>query len=217
MKKSGEKQRMAAIAAMLGWCVLLIAYRLYRAPDRQAFGLLWNLFLALVPLGCSWAFQVARARRRRIAAGAFFFLWLLFLPNAPYILTDLIHLGPRPNNSLWFLMAMLLSCAGTGTILGFLSLAHVQGEIEKSSGETAGRIVAVASLLLCGFGIYLGRFLRLNSWNAFTHPIRLGHAIAQQFVDPGPHPHPLAFTLVFGLGLIVAYFALRAIAASTKN
>jgi uncharacterized membrane protein len=213
MKVSIEKQRLAAVGMMLLWCVTLIAYRMHLAADLQAVGLLWNLFLAVVPLFMSVAFQAASARRRSLLAGVCFLLWLLFLPNAPYILTDLIHLAPRPGVPLWYVLAMLLSCAGTGALLGYLSLLNVHLVIERKFGKVVGWIVAAASLMLCGFGIYLGRFLRWNSWDAFTNPLPLLKAIIGQFVDAGPHPHPLSVTLIFGTGLIIGYLALRAIAA----
>jgi uncharacterized membrane protein len=141
-------------------------------------------------------------------AGVFFSLWLLFLPNAPYILTDLIHLVPlasQPDVPLWLLLAMLLSCAGTGTLLGYLSLMQIHSAVEQNFGRTAGWSVAIGSLTLCGFGIYIGRFLRWNSWDAFANPISLLKSVAGQFIDAGPHPHPAGVTLVFGMGLLIGY------------
>lgn len=198
---------------LLGWCGALLAFRMLRGADMLAVGLGWNLCLATIPLFWSTAFGQAIARGHRAAAVLFFCLWLLFLPNAPYILTDLIHLGPRPNIPLWYMLALLLSCAGAGTLLGFLSLLDVHAIIEQKFGLLAGWAVAIASLLGCGFGIYVGRFLRWNSWDILTRPIRLLRAMAWQFIDPGPFPHPVPVTLVFGLGLVVGYLALRTVAA----
>ncbi|HEX8235502.1 MAG TPA: DUF1361 domain-containing protein [Abditibacteriaceae bacterium] len=219
MRLSPEKQRLIAVALLLLWCTTLIVYRAYRASGsfdasgiKSMAGLLWNLFLATVPLLWSSAFRAFMERKRPILAGIFFFLWLLFLPNAPYILTDLVHLAPRPDVPLWYVLALLLSCAGAGTMLGYISLLEVHKVIEHRSGKVAGWTVAAGSLMLCGFGIYLGRFLRWNSWDAFTNPIRLAKSILGQFIDPGPHPHPLSVTLIFGMGLIVGYLTLRAVA-----
>lgn len=209
---------------MLLWCAGLLACRSRLASgaysgggDKSSFGLLWNLGLAVVPLLWSGAFQAAEARGRPGLAGVFLLLWLLFLPNAPYLLTDLLHLRPSASVPLWFLLAVLLSCAGAGTMLGYLSLAQVQAVIERRRGRTAGWAVAVGALMLCGFGIYLGRFLHWNSWDAFVHPARLLGTIGGQFVHPGARPHPLAVTAVFGVGLIVGYLALRAFAASAHS
>jgi uncharacterized membrane protein len=214
---SKEKQPLAVVGLLWLWCAALIGFRIHLASDGLAVALLWNLFLATVPLVWSWAFASAMQRHRPVLAGACFLLWLLFFPNAPYLLTDLIHLGPRPSVPLWFLLAMLLSCAGAGTLLGFLSLGHIHTVVEQKWGRASGWAVVAGSLLLCGFGIYLGRFLRWNSWDAFTHPLRLLRSIAGQFVDSGPYPHPVPVTLVFGVGLLIGYLGLRVVAASTST
>ena len=214
MNLSKEKQRLAVVGLLWLWCALLIGYRIHLAPDGLALGLLWNLFLASVPLLWSSAFASAMRRGRGLLAGACFFLWLLFFPNAPYLLTDLLHLAPRPFVPLWFLLAMLLSCAGTGALLGYLSLMRVHCAVEEKWGQATGWVVVAASLLLCGFGIYLGRFLRWNSWDAFTKPVQLLRSVAGQFVDAGSYPHPAGVTLIFGVGLFIGYLGLRVVAAS---
>jgi uncharacterized membrane protein len=156
-------------------------------------------------------------RQRPVWAGIFFCLWLLFLPNAPYILTDLIHLAPRPHVPLWFILALLLSCAGTGAMLGYLSILDVHAVVEEKFSKTTGWAVAISSLLLCAFGIYLGRFLRWNSWDALANPLQLLRSIVRQFIDPSVHPHPLGVTVVFGLGLILGYLALRVVALPNRS
>jgi uncharacterized membrane protein len=218
MQLSLEKQRLIAVGLLLLWCIGLIVARVHFATEaspryvKSGQGLLWNLFLAVVPLLWSMAFQASGARRQPFLMSLFFLLWLLFLPNAPYILTDLIHLAPLPGVPLWYVLAMLLSCAGTGTLLGYLSLLNVHFVIAEKFGKIAGWSVAITTLILCGFGIYLGRFLRWNSWDAFTNPLSLGKTIFEQFINAGPHPHPLPVTFIFGTGLILGYLALRAIA-----
>ena len=220
---SQTNQRRAGVAGMLLWCLLLLAYRSHLSVhsygekgEKSSRGLVWNLFLATLPLLWSAAFQAATARSRPVFAGVFFFLWLLFLPNAPYLLTDVLHLKPGADVPLWYLLAVLLSCAGTGTLLGYLSLLQVQAVVEKKYGMRAGWAVAAGSLLLCGVGIDLGRFLRLNSWDVFVHPLRLLRGIAAQFSHPGAQP-PLAVTLVFGGGLLLGYLVLRVFFAPLRK
>ncbi|MGI4790968.1 MAG: DUF1361 domain-containing protein [Janthinobacterium lividum] len=213
---SQANQRLASVSGMLLWCLMLLAYRSHLSVhsygengEKSTRGMVWNLFLAIIPLLWSTAFQAANARKRPLFAGIFFFLWLLFLPNAPYLLTDLLHLKPGADVPLWYLLAVLLSCAGTGTMLGYFSLLPVHAVIEQDYGKSVGWVVAACSLLLCGFGIYLGRFLRENSWDVFVHPFRLARVIAEQFINSGSQPHPLVVTLVFGGGLVVGYLVLR--------
>ena len=224
MTISIRQQRLAIVGALLLWCTALIWYRIYLASglhhtigEKAGLGLLWNLFLATVPLLWSSAFQTATIRQRPVWAGIFFCLWLLFLPNAPYILTDLIHLAPRPHVPLWFILALLLSCAGTGAMLGYLSILDVHAVVEEKFSKTTGWAVAISSLLLCAFGIYLGRFLRWNSWDALANPLQLLRSIVRQFIDPSVHPHPLGVTVVFGLGLILGYLALRVVALPNRS
>src|SRR4051794_11587901 len=102
MRLSKEKQRFVVLGVLLLWCAALIAYRMRLAPDKLPIWLAWNLVLAAVPLLFSAAFRSASARKRSVLAGASFVLWLLFLPNSHYILTDLFHLWPPPEVPLWY-------------------------------------------------------------------------------------------------------------------
>lgn len=188
--------------------------------------MIWNLFLAVLPLLFGLAFIKCMQRENRFLTGFYFVLWLLFLPNAPYLLTDLIHifdaLGAYDSNQvkpakLWSLLAMLLSCAGTGTLLGYFSLFDVQQIIEVKRGARMGWIVAVSSLMLCGFGIYLGRFLRWNSWDVFVHPLRFARLMLGKTTHFDGQPQPLVVTFVFGIGLILGYVALRVFAAGLQE
>lgn len=208
--------RLLVVAALLGWSVSLVLFRLYLGHDGLGYGLLWNLFLAALPLLWSSTFQSAVARKHRIWASVSFVLWILFLPNAPYLLTDLIHLAPRPNVPEWYILAMLLSCAATGTLIGYVSLMDVQAAIERRFGFYVGWLLALSSLMLCGFGIYLGRFLRWNSWDALTRPLEFARTVIGQFVDAGPHPHPVPVTLIFGGGLVIGYVALRVLTTPAR-
>lgn len=219
-------QRRASVALLL-WCVGLLTYLGYLIShasvnfrDKSAFGMLWNLFLAVVPWLWSSAFDWANVRKSPALAGLFFFLWLLFLPNAPYLITDLLHLKPSHAVPLWYLLATLVSCAGAGTLLGYLSLSQVQSVITQTWSKTAGWAVAAGSLLLSGFGIYLGRYLHWNSWDVFVHPTQMvrdihgqfrgGQFLGVQFPHPGSHPPAVAVTLVYGIGLLVGYLVWHA-------
>jgi uncharacterized membrane protein len=220
---SNTNQRLASVVIVLLWCQGLLTCQTYLMSHsvlsrgaKSTLGMSWNLFLSVLPLIWSSAFRSADARRRPVSAGIYFFLWLLFLPNAPYLLTDLVHLIPVPHVPPWYLLAVLMSCAGAGTMLGYLSLIQVQSVIEQKWGRRIGWAVAVGSLLLCGFGIYVGRFLQKNSWDIFVHPLSLMRTIGQQCIDPGANPQPLVVTVVFGVGLVIGYLVLRVFSASLR-
>ena len=202
------ERRLLIFAALVAWCGSLLAARVYRSGTLTYTFLLWNLFLAMLP--ALFGFVFARATQR--GGGAFvrtisFVLWLLFLPNAPYIITDFVHLKALPRIPLWFDTALLLSFAGTGLLLAYSSVADVQSAIAARFGRLAGWLVAFFSLLLSGFGIYLGRFLRWNSWNAITEPVDVAKFIARHSMHPLVHQRGIAVTLIYGAGLALGYVA----------
>lgn len=135
------------MCVLLLWCAVLIAYRVHLAHDSLPRWLAGNLCLAAAPVVFSSAFQRASARRRPVLAYTFLILWLLFLPNAPYILTDLVHLSARPNVPLWYDLALLLSCGGAGALLGYISLMGVQKVFEERFGNAIGWGVASGALV----------------------------------------------------------------------
>jgi uncharacterized membrane protein len=210
-------RRLGVIAMLMVWCVLLIAVRVERTGSWSFVFLIWNLFLAGIPLAASTLLQIAKAIRLPLAIQAICFgLWLLFFPNAPYLLTDLIHLGAKPLVPVWYDLALLLSFAGTGLLLGYLSLVDVQEAVTRRFGAAIGWIVALCCLLLSGFGIYLGRFLRWNSWEIATNPSGLFYEIADRLIHPWSHPRTMAVTAVFGIALALGYIALRLLFAPTS-
>jgi uncharacterized membrane protein len=138
-----------------------------------------------------------------------FVVWIVFLPNAPYIITDFVHLTTRPGIPFWYDTALLVSCAGTGLLLGYTSIADVQLVIARRFSPLVGWLLVVAVVLLSGFGIYLGRFLRWNSWDTLTSPRQLSLEITDRLLNPLSHPQTVGVTVVYGVGLFLGYVALR--------
>ncbi len=202
-------RRRSLLGVTLFWSVGLLVYWRWWSPDYLARGMLWNLFLASVPLGFSVVFQKALAAQKTTVAALAFGGWLLFFPNAPYVLTDLFHLRSPVGVPLWFLFVALLSCGATGAWLGYLSLAKVHDVVARRWGSRAGWSLAVGTLFLAAFGIYLGRFLRWNSWDIFLHPIALLKSMLRQLHQSGPFPHPIPVTLVLGGALLLGYLVFR--------
>ncbi|HEX6159596.1 MAG TPA: DUF1361 domain-containing protein [Thermoanaerobaculia bacterium] len=211
-------KRFLVFGALLGWCMLLLGVRIARSNAFYFFFLSWNLFLAAVPYGAAVVLETLdRSRRHGAMQWTAFVIWLLFLPNAPYIITDFIHLRPRPPIPLWYDMLLLLSSAGTGVLLGYGSMLIVQRVIARRFGKRQGWLLAVLTMMLSAFGIYLGRFLRFNSWDAFTDPLPLFADIAQRLMNPMAHPKTFAVTLLFGMALTLGYIALHVIAEDTRE
>ncbi|HEX6101015.1 MAG TPA: DUF1361 domain-containing protein [Thermoanaerobaculia bacterium] len=201
-------KRILAFTALLAWCGVLLALRASRAHNTTYFFLVWNLFLAAVPFAAALLFE----RAKGLITGAItFVVWLVFLPNAPYILTDFIHLRPRPPVPLWFDVLLLLSAAGTGLLLGYGSVMIVQRVIERRRGTRTGWLVATVALFLSAFGIYLGRFVRFNSWEVVTDPMPLFADISYRLLNPAQHPRTFAVTALYGFALLLGYVALHVV------
>jgi len=197
-----------ALGAASALCVALVEYRIHHTGNSLYQFLVWNLFLAWVPLGIALA-AFHRARRRvDIVVGGLLVLWLLFFPNAPYIVTDFVQLERTADAPYWYDAGTVLAFAWTGVLLGFASLFLVQTVVRQWRGVVAGWVFAAVALALGSLGIYLGRFLRLNSWDALEHPSvlpRIVHAVAR---DPFAYQEAIGVTVLFTLALSFAYFLL---------
>ena len=205
-----ELARLAPYVALLLLSSALIAFRIHRTDSITYLFLAWNLFLAAVPLCASTALRLGD----RLGAPPLFLLpllglWLLFLPNAPYILTDLLHLREKPPVPVWYDLGLLLTCAGTGLAFAYRSLIDVEAILSRWLGRSAALALSVLMLFLSGFGIYLGRFLRLNSWEALTDPIGVFGLVTERLLDPLAHPRTWGVTVLFGLLLSLGYAVVR--------
>jgi uncharacterized membrane protein len=175
-------RRTLAIAALLAasaLCVATVEIRTHETGDAYYRFLIWNLILAWVPLVLAMA-AYGRARRRvDLTVAVLLVPWLLFFPNAPYLLTDFIHLGEGPA-PLWYDALMLSAFAWTGLLLGFASLYLVQMILRRAFGTVAAWLGVVMALSLGSIGVYVGRFIRFNSWDALLHPIRVAEVVNEQ-------------------------------------
>ena len=133
-------------------------------------------------------------------------VWLLFFPNAPYILTDLFHLHQRAGVPVWFDLILILSYAWTGLWAGMISLRTIQEELIQKTFKKGSFLVIITLLFITGFGIYLGRFLRFNSWDLIQEPGTLVKSIAERFIHPFQHPRTWGVTLGMGALLNFMYW-----------
>lgn len=152
-------------------CCIMLCIRMYFTHSIYFLFLVWNLFLAIVPLGIAYYLYKCyqRYRGRYFLLVALALLWLLFLPNAPYIITDFVHLHSRPYIPLWFDVMLIFSFSITGLIAGLISLYFIHEVVELLINKITGWIFIGITTFLCGYGVYLGRVLRCNSWDLFTN------------------------------------------------
>lgn len=170
--------------------------------------LLWNLILAGIPLVIAVTLHHKMKDIKTIFLLPLIGLWLLFFPNSPYILTDIFHLRPRDGIALWFDLLLLITYAWNGLILGFYSLWHIQELVKKRWGKVLANIVIGISLFLAGFGVYLGRFLRWNSWDILTDPQGLILDILHRISHPFQHSATWGMTLIMAYFLVIAYVSI---------
>jgi uncharacterized membrane protein len=198
-----------------------VAYR-YRVSGVLVFrSLLWNLVLACVPFPLAWAGEALTRgglrSARMVPASACLGLWLLFLPNAPYLVTDLVHLEPAAGAPLWYDALLYAAFAFTGLLLGYASVALVQVSVQRVLGRAAGWLVSLGALVLSAFGVYLGRVERWNSWNVVDSPRSLARRIVEPLRNPFQNPLTIRYTVVFAALLVVGYVVLVAMAAVMRE
>jgi uncharacterized membrane protein len=210
-----SSRRSAVYIALLSssfMCAAMVATRIWYTGTRGFAFLLWNLFLAWIPFVAAISLYDRDRRGRRggwqLAITA---VWLLFYPNAPYIVTDLIHLVEHPSKLVWFDLVLIATCAWTGLLLGFVSLSLVQSVVRRRFSGIAGWAFVVATTGLGAFGIYLGRFLRWNSWDVLTEPHRLFDDVWVRLVNPFAHTQTIVVWLILSGFLLVAYLAIAAL------
>ncbi|HEY9046863.1 MAG TPA: DUF1361 domain-containing protein [Ohtaekwangia sp.] len=190
-------------------CVTLVAFRVQYTSKVTFVFLVWNIFLALVPYMISTLLVLYHHTIKQAAwLWIPFMVWLCFFPNAPYILTDLFHLKQRPGVPYWYDLALILFFAWNGLMLGFASMMDIQAVFTARFKPWIGWTISIGSLLLGGFGIYLGRYLRWNSWDVISSPMQLLHDIATRILNPFQHPQTYGVTILFSTFLLLGYILL---------
>jgi uncharacterized membrane protein len=188
--------------AALTWCFSLLTFRTLWTWNLDYAFLVWNLALATIPLIFSFLFVQLRNTVARLFA---FSLWLIFLPNAPYIITDFMHLRHVTSGPIWLDIVLLFSCSATGLAIAFYSLAEIHQHFRARNSPRLGWTIAISTAFLSGFAIYLGRFLRWRSIDIFQQPFTLGADIVARAIDPLHHPRAWGVTFAFGILFTVAY------------
>jgi uncharacterized membrane protein len=136
-------------------------------------------------------------------------LWLAVFPNAPYLLTDFIHLRNGATIPIWYNILMFFAAAWAGLIAAFYSLSQIEELLLKYFKKPVVWCIVSISLIFTGFGIYIGRFLRWNSWDLFVNPRELSNDVWLVLFQPGKHPDALFFTAIFFVFMLVSYVAWR--------
>ena len=197
------------ILAFLLFIVLMLTLRISYANNVRYAFLLWNLFLAWIPFQLSVTLTASGNRHKWYS---YFLLlsWLLFFPNALYIITDLVHLDESNGDvPVWCDAILLFTCSVTGLIMAFVSLYQVEIFLRRNiSPKHTGKLV-MAAIFLGSFGVYVGRFLRWNSWSIITKPQLLFNDISSHILLPFHHYKTWAVTLLLTCLFSLLYFAVK--------
>jgi len=196
-----------------GLCGALFLARAVETDSSSWRFLVWNLVLAWIPFVLALALY--DANRRGSARGWQLLLasgWLLFLPNAPYIVTDFLHVGVIGGAPIWFDASLVAAFAATGVMLGLASLLLVQSVVSRTWGELWSWLVLVPVLGLCSLGIALGRIARFNSWDAVSQPDAILRVLGDKLLDPWSAARGIALVGALTVSLAVGYLVLYAVA-----
>jgi len=205
-----------AIASIL--CFGFSLYRVSFTESEKFLFINWNLFLAFLPwVLTSLVMMKPKIQSKKGTLFLLLFSWLIFFPNAPYILTDLFHLSSNSAMPMWFDLILILSFAWVGLIFGFLSLWDIEKLMSSKLSKTQISIVSSALLFLSSFGIYLGRYLRFNSWDIINNPIELISDVGDRVIAPFDHPRAWGMTIFMGIFLNMIYWSLKLIKAQKAD
>ena len=191
-----------ALIVSLLLSLLFVTFRVFYFREGLFLFLVWNLFLAAIPY--AMALWVESRRLRGRVAGLL--LCVLFLPNAPYMITDLFHLRWHGAESIWFDTLLITSFAWNGLLLFFYTLRKLE-HVFMQSWHALLRFGSVFILsALSSYGIYIGRYLRFNSWDVLTKPSLLIREIGGHILHPFDHPRTWSMTVAYALFLLIAYY-----------
>jgi len=189
---------------------LLSLFRVYYTNSSLFLFLNWNLFLAFIPWMLTTILLIKpELQKKRLVLFAVLFFWMLFFPNALYILTDLFHLQVNSLMPVWFDMILILSFAWTGLLFGFLSLIDIEKILAEYTNVKVISFVSAFLLFAASFGIYLGRYLRWNSWDIIAQPVLLFYDISDRIINPFAHPATWGMTILMGLMLNMFYWSFK--------
>jgi uncharacterized membrane protein len=204
--------RRSEVEQLLIWCnsfsLSLMVFRIWYAGHLLFAFLEWNLFLAFVPFAISKTMAGLLINKKlKFAIGIF--LWIVFLPNSFYIITDLFHLDMNGDVPLWYDLALLWSFAWNGLLFGILSVRQMELLVEKHIDKKLGLFFVLPVMALNGFGVYIGRYMRFNSWDVLTSPLQLINDICYLFIHPVRNRFDWSMILCYSILLTLIYYTLK--------
>jgi uncharacterized membrane protein len=191
--------------------VVLVLVRICFSGQPGYLFLVWNLFLAWLPFALTnWA-QYSQKWKQGRRLLILFLAWLLFIPNAFYIITDLFHLGYHEGAPLWFDLVLILSFTWNGLLLGLLSVRQLEKMMQPYLRGKHELLFIFPIMCLNAWGIYIGRYLRFNSWDVITNPFALFADIADMLFHPLHYKIAWSMIACFSVFMTLMYVAVKKI------
>jgi len=196
-----------------GFSCLLLCARIFITGDLTYLFLVWNLFLAFIPFAISeWLLTPERFARRKRKLVIVLFVWLLFIPNSFYILTDLFHLDKFDSAPKWFDLLLIFSFAWNGIVLGIVSIRRTEVILESMNGRRFSLFIIFIVMWLNAFGIYIGRYLRFNSWDIIAQPFSLFKEMFEVLFHPLRNKMEWGMIAVYAVFMAVLYITIKKLA-----
>lgn len=207
-RKTTELKHWLLLSASFSCLLFLI--RVIATGSLSYLFLPWNLFLAFIPYAIvHWFKSNIAIVENKISLVGLLAVWMLFFPNSFYIITDLFHLSSFQTAPKWFDLLMIYSFAWNGVVLGIVSLSKMEKLLGVLWGKKFSVLIVFIVMLLAAFGVYIGRYLRFNSWDVITDPFSLLISITELFFNPIDNGYVWAMTTGYATFLTLLYFTIR--------
>lgn len=203
-----EINRLLMISVGFGLCLLLA--RIAYTGERTYSFLVWNLFLALVPYLLSYTLtRHPSLIENKWKFACIFMVWILFIPNSFYILTDLFHLYDWKGAPLWFDLILITTFAWNALLMGILSVRHMEKIIQAMWLYRFNWLFIGPVMWLNALGVYIGRYMRFNSWDIISNPFQLAWDIIQLHIYPIEHKGAWGMTVCLSIFLTIVYMTVK--------
>lgn len=199
-----------------GISLIFLAGRIIFVTDIAFYFVAWNLILAWIPLLLAYWLRFSLIKKNVYYQTAIFLLWLFFLPNAPYLITDFIHLTAWYKVPIWYDIILFTSFAWNGLLLGFVSIFLTEEFLKKIMSTKKSIILIHFCLFLSCFGIYFGRYVRHNSWDILTQPVLVAGDLANTILEKNSLLNMIGMTFTWYLFLFGGYHFFRLLLTNKK-
>ncbi|MEP7373500.1 MAG: DUF1361 domain-containing protein [Chitinophagaceae bacterium] len=193
-----------------GFSSLLLTARIIVTGYPTYLFLVWNLFLAFVPYAITqWLWTNSWVAENKLKLAALLLCWLLFIPNSFYIITDLFHLDEFGSAPKWFDLLLIFSFAWNGLLLGIISVRKIEMVLSIITGRSFSLFIVFVVMWLNAFGIYIGRYLRFNSWDIVMQPFSLFKEMFEVIFHPVRNRMEWGMIAVYAIFMTVVYITIK--------